>query len=578
MKPETLVELLAMRTTSDPDGIAFGEPRSGGYDTVTWREFSEDVEVARKWFAGLATSHGERIGVLLPTSLAFEVAQFGILATGAVVVGLDPNDSNASLEAAARLAHVTGVVLRHMDDLLRLPEVTRQALRFVVVADAAGVHAWRCFQREGTALRPHHQVSGAPSATAPRASDLATIVFTSGSTGTPKGLGYRHDQLLLAARHIAATFPGIGPGSRLLAWLPLALLFQRIVDIAAMASGATTYFVSEPKEVVMRAREVSPTLFIGVPRFFQKLRSALAAHAQEQPFYRRIIVGLVLSFARARGRARREGRGHLLVDLVMRTLLRKAAIRMRSVLGQDLRAVITGSAPMSIALQDELEGMGLPVIEAYGVTECVVPISMNSLSSRRAGSVGQVLPCNEVRLASDGEIEVRSAGLAALSLDAPLALTADGFLRTGDLGWIDDDGALHIVDRKASVFKLATGHKVAPVPIENALKELPWVDQVQVLGRGRVRPVSILWVDPKASPHRDDDVRASLAQVASVFPRRLQPAQYLIVPRAAKVDAGEITLSQKLRRSENERRFAEHFDDMEHLADKENLKWLPVTS
>ncbi len=555
---QTVFDVLRKRVLESPDEIAFAEWTSAGLQHVSRQQFHDEVMNATSVFLGLGVQKGDRIGILLKTSLAFEVAQFGLLSMGGVVIGLDPRDSNEGLGRAMTKTHIVGLVVEDFDDLTRLEPSVRARLQFAIEAKEARVEKWRGVLRNGATLEPIPLMRGQLPPAPPEPHDLATIVLTSGSSGEPKGYGYRHDQLVRAALTCRTAFNDVGHESRLIAWLPLSALFQRMINLAAWIAGSTTYFVSDPADVARRAQEVHPTLFFGVPRFYQKLRGTILAHAAHAPRHQRWLIESALENCRIRGTAKREGRIDWKAELAARTVFRTVIGRLRRVLGDELRVAVTGSAPMPTELIDEFEGLGIPIIEAYAMTECITPIAMSSLSARRVGTVGRPLDDLEVRLAEDGEIEVRGSGLPEFSLDSSLPLTKDGYLRTGDIGVLDG-GFLRIVDRKGSIFKLSTGHKVAPAPIEEALKRLPWVDQAQVLGRGRARPVAILWIDPSSAPP-EREIRDHLSQAIRHFERRSHPEEYMFFHRLARLEEGEITLTQKLRRADNERRYAAYFD------------------
>lgn len=558
-KPTTLVDVLEQHLQRSADAPVFGEWSADGYRLVTYADFARRVKFATSMLARAGVKRGDRVGICLGTSLAFEVAQFAALYLGSVVVGLDPRDTDAALCRAIELAEITGIIVDDVAAVARVSRV-RSQLRWVIECHDSEPAHWIRSSHGRSVLDASSAEQALPFRPGP--GDLATIVFTSGSTGEPKGLGYRHDQLLLAAEAIAAQVPWAGPGSKLLAWLPMSALFQRMINYAGLVVGATTYFVESPREVMSRARLVSPIVFVGVPMFFQKLRATIMARASSGPRWRRWLVEGTLSLCRYRGRAKRQRRSmHAATSVVASAVAGSLLRRFREAFGSDLRAIVTGSAPMPLTLHDELEGVGIPVLEAYALSECIVPIAMTGLETRRAGTVGHPLLENDVRLAGDGEVLVRSPGVACTSIGAPLALTSDGFLKTGDIGVFDECGHLRIVDRKGSVFKLSSGCKVTPAPIEDAFRSLPWVDQVQVLGRGRRRPVAIVWMDRAGIRQPTHELKGQLVDAVQTIDRRMHPAQYLLIERPAELSLGEITPTQKVRRAHNERAYARYFTE-----------------
>lgn len=570
---ETVLELLEHRAHATPDAVAYVSPDRS---ETTWLRFAEAAMALGRLLAARGVVDGTRVAILMPTSLAWEVAHFAVLAAGGVVVGLDPRSDARALTDSVEQVDVTAVLV---DDLGRLAELASSARRRVRVVACVSrapltLSSWALHTRKPNGeLWPAAAVP--PVSELPRATgaSLATIVFTSGSMGRPKALGYTHTQLLEAVMSVVKVFPGVGPGNNLIAWLPLSSLFQRMIDLAALRVGATTYFVDDPRGVIACAREVSPELFFGVPRFFQELRRTILARASRPS---RWIIQLTLVAARARGAASRTGRSALVARATLRVLGGVAA-RLRTVLGENLRAIVVGSAPMPIALVDELEGLGLPVLEAYGMSECILPIAMNALSARRAGTVGRVLDGQTLRVATDGELEVKCASLA-IGIGHDLALTDDGFLRTGDLGAVDADGYVTLLGRKDGVVKLANGRKLDPAIVEQAFFEIPWVDQVQVVGHGLSRPAAIVWLRGESAVDARA-VRDELRQTARSLPSGLRPSRYAIIPRPASVDDDEITPTMKPRRAANAARYAPYLCRKGEADDTmEEIAWLPVIS
>jgi long-chain acyl-CoA synthetase len=348
-------------------------------------------------------------------------------------------------------------------------------------------------------------------------------------------------------------------GARLVGWLPLSALFQRVVNLAAMMAGAATHF-APPSDVVRAARRVEPDVFVAVPRFLHKLRAGIVGGATASSRLLGWLVLATLAAARAVGRARRVGDAAPLSALVLYALS-PIARKLRAILGRRLGSIVVGSAPVPLALQDELEGLGLPILEAYGVSECALPIAMNRLSLRRPGTVG--VPLVSLRLAPDGEIEITCAALASPVGGWRLPMTDDGYLRTGDFGALDSDGFLRIVGRKASMFKLASGKQVVPELVEARINGVPWVENAQVMGRGLAAACAVVWVDGRDAnaPSDAGAMRAELRRCVAGLPRHMRPRRFVLVDRPASIEGGELTRTLKLRRAANEARFASAFDE-----------------
>ncbi len=558
----TIPDLLARRVEQTPDGLAFGTVAGAELQRgVTWREFATQARAIAASLRELGLRPGDRLGIIAPTSIAWEMVHHGALAAGAVVVGMDPHDTPDRLQRIVEIARIRAVVLGDATIAGKLGDRFAQG-RIVITleGDATGRFVgWKDLPPGGKAGDEE----------SPRPESIATIIFTSGTTGAPKGIAYSHEQVLLATQAIAREFAFIARDSRLLCWLPLSNLFQRMVNLAGIAAGCSTFMLSDPRRVLDAVRVVEPDVFIGVPRFFEKFHAGLYAQVDRQPPLRRTVFAAARAVGRKYAQRVRAGEAppgwlrlaHALAD---RWVLRQVRLSM----GRRLRCLVTGSAPTPVWLLEELHAFGLLVLEAYGLSEDVVPIAINHPDSYRFGSVGKPLGENEVRIGEDGEVLVRGPGLFAGYLqDDPTEesqLTADGYLRTGDYGHIDEDGFLFLTGRKSDVIKTSSGRRIAPAGIEAALKSVPDVEQVVVMGAGRKCLVAIIvpgWVlagneSGMSISDRRMALVASLAGKTATLAPHEQPAGFLVLARGLTIEDGELTPNLKLRRRDIERNHA----------------------
>ena len=524
--PDIVPELLWFRAQRTPAGLAFHTRSADGtWRSRTWAEHWDEVErMAGAWHArGLRP--GDRLAIMLPTCRAWEVAQQAGLVNGSVVVGLDPRASSDEVGSVLKHAEADWLVVpgRH---LAALPAAPLERLKRVIV-----VGDW---ESDGTPNREAWSdcLADAPAAGVGqslvqqrRPDELATIIYTSGTTGAPKGIAVTQRQLLVACRAIAETFPEIAGDDTTLGWLPMATLFQRMVNLLAIARGVQTYFVEDPRRILESLQEIRPSFCVGVPRFYEKLHETL----QQLP--------------RAASAAWRHS----------------------------MKFMISGSAPLAGSVLQGLQAQGLLVLEAYGLTENVVPMSMNRVGDYRLGSVGKPLPQNEIRIDADGEILVRGPGLFTgyYHESRPAERFTDGgYYRTGDCGYLDEDGFLYLTGRKAEFIKTSTGRRISPVGIEAVYGQSPYVDQVVVWGEGAKYLVALLTCDwPRiegyltqlGAPAAREDPRATslikdllLREVDRLGARlapheRVQAVGILSSPLLAQ--RGELTMAAKLRRA-----------------------------
>lgn len=558
-RPDSIAHRLVARAQQTPHEPAYWTRGAGGWSSVTWREVAARVQSLSGHLVRLGLRPGDRVAILMPTTPEWEYCHLGALAAGGVVVGLDAHDADTNIRHILATAEPRVLFLADSAQLARIAPLLPRPPALVVAraGQASGV-------TELAGLLGSAGEQSGPSWPVCTPDMQATIVFTSGSTGLPKGIAYAHAQLCMAADAILSRFPMIGAQSRLACWLPLSNLFQRIIDLCAMRAGAQSWFVDSPMDIVARLPEIRPALFIGVPRFYEKLHAGMRAALARRPAPVRRVVELALRIGMRAREAQRQGRSQGIGLRAAHALAERFVLRRLrgEVMGDEVRFLISGSAPMPVPLIEWFHALGWLLLEAYGTSENVIPIAINSPDACRFGSVGRALPGNEIRLAADGELMVRGPGVFGCYCgpgcpDAPL--DGEGFLHTGDYARIDADGFIWLTGRKSEVFKTSTGRRVAPVAVESALKRIPYVDAAVVLGSQRPFPVALLCIDADAlgepivpgSPlpagllaRIGRDVEDACAALAG----HERPAGALVLRRAFSIEAGELTCNLKLKR------------------------------
>jgi long-chain acyl-CoA synthetase len=563
MSAGTIPGLLAAREESDPTGISYWRrDREGHWQGETWRESASRVRTLSHHLRRLGLREGDAVILMMPTTPEWEYCHLAVLSAGGVVVGVDAHDAPDNIRHIVRTVRPRLLILNTLGQL----ETWRDALTgdspIMVVREPTSTENVHALDDLLVGVDDRHEL---PSVSPDMA---ATVIFTSGSTGRPKGITYTHGQLVLATRAILSRFPGIRGGARLACWLPMSNLFQRIINLCAMACGAQCFFVESPAEIIKLLPSIRPVLFIGVPRFYEKLYAGIMAEIAKRPAPVRGLVmlawGIGARYQAVRRRGRRPG-----VLLEMAHGLAEAVVlrRLRGIMGPDLRFMVSGSAPMPPWLMEKLHGMGLLVLEAYGISECVVPIAIGAPDGFRFGSVGRPLPENEAKLAEDSELLVRGAGvfrgyLGDSGVDSPL--DSEGYLHTGDFARFDDEGYLWLTGRKSEIFKTSTGRRIAPTPIEACLKQLPYVEHAVVFGRNRPFPVALLCVNDALQADSPaalkEKVGHDAAQVCEELTAYQRPAGFLISRRGFSIADGELTSNLKLRRTAIEDRNRENLD------------------
>ncbi len=563
---DTVLEFLRDRAVDSADSPAIYQIASdGGWQSTSWSVVWNQINTLAQGFCHLGLKPGHRLAIIASSSLEWELTHLSALAAGAVVIGLDAHDSPARLERVLRDAQVTGLVIKDRGLLKKLSSA-QSSLKFVVAlqddgnnkdADAGpDLIPW-------TALLLHDSEARQARFRLPHANSPATLIYTSGTTGEPKGILYTHGQLVLACEAILATLPTPLPGARFICWLPLSNLFQRIMNLCAMATGSALYMVPDPTKVLDFVSTIQPDVFIGVPRFYEKLANGIKAKLAQQTGLRWWLGNYGLQVGHEYASLQRAGLNPG-VSLRLRYWLadRLVLSRLRALMGGRLRYMISGSAPIPTWILEFFHSFGWLVLEAYGMSENILPMAMNTPSAYRFGSVGKILPSNQVKLDEEGHISVRGPGVFnGYQGDTAKPYFVDEHYQTGDIGEVDEQGFLRLTGRNSDIIKTSAGRRIALPPIEAALREVPWIDHATVIGASRKCLVAVLAIDRAAlgtAPVLDlAKLQVEIVEKLQQIAGHERPAGALLVTKPFTVEGGELTTNLKLRRQEIERKYLE---------------------
>ncbi|HTD53040.1 MAG TPA: AMP-dependent synthetase/ligase [Thermoanaerobaculia bacterium] len=545
--PNTIPQLLQIRAVqANPERPAFHSRVDGCWRGRSWAESWKQIRRAAERFRQLGLRKGDRLVIVARNCEQWYLTEMAGLLCGGVIVGIPPQSSAERAEYVVRHAEAKALAADSAENLEKIPGAIRRGMCFQLLFDerpaavSGGVVAWsEVVSQSSKPLEDRQSDRVCPD-------DPATIIYTSGTTGPPKGIVYLHRQIMAGCRSVAEVYSGLETGDSTLCWLPMAHLFQRMVNLLAIARDAAIWFVEDPQTVSEALRDARPAVVFGVPRFFEKLQAEI---------HRAIPPGS--------GRPSEDSQ-------------RSDAVR--RYLGGRVKFLVTGSAPAAPALLEFFKSAGVPLLEAYGVTENTVPISSNRVTAHRPGSVGQPLSSNEVRVASDGEVLVRGPGVFHGYYKEPMPeqqFTSDGFYRSGDLGHMDEDGFLYLEGRKSELIKTSTGHRVSPARIESAYGQSSLLDQVVVTGNGRHQLALLVALNtpavesafreagmappPREKLAEEPAVRRLVAAEVERWGAALEPWErirgFAILPRPLSVSEGELTANLKLRRDEIEARY-----------------------
>lgn len=520
---ETLYSLLTERIdrTGNATTIAARKTGPGAWSSITTGEFHRLVLAAAKGLIAFGVGKGDAVTLFSATRFEWGVLDFALAAIGAVNVPVYDTDSAAQAE---RIINDSGVKLAVTDNRERYDRLDSindrcPGLQRILMMDGNALGAL-----EGLGVSVSDEELEARIADT-HADDLATIVYTSGSTGAPKGVELTHRNFLSVVR---AGYECLGEvlcdnHPRLLLFLPLAHCFARYIQYCSIGSDdGVVGYLPDTKSLLPDLRSFKPTYLLGVPRVFEKVYNAASRKAGTG--FKGRMFAQAAQCAREWSRTEQDGGKHSASQRARHAMFETSVYRaVRGALGPNIRYVACGGAPLSADLAHFFAGIGLPMIQGYGMTETAAPFTVTRVNDNKIGTVGQPAPGSSVRIADDGEVQVRGAnvfrGYHNLPEKTAETFTADGWLKTGDLGSLDEDGRLMITGRKKDIIITAGGKNVSPIPMEEEIAKCPIVEHAVVVGDGRPFIGALVTLDPEG--------------LASWLPTIGQPADLSLADAAA---------------------------------------------
>lgn len=581
-----LIELLLARGAS-PERRAALVRAGERFEEVPWGELIHRVRAASEALVGLGVRPGDRVCIFSATRLDWCVADLAIVGAGAVTAPIYAANTPAEVEhivndSGARAVFVdhdapeggaSGRWSRLRGLARRLPKV-EHFIGFDLPSDpAARLISLSDLEARGRSLSTSRPRGLEERSRAIGPEDLACICYTSGTTGLPKGVMLTHGNWTYQAQAVAQA--GLmAPDDTVLLFLPLAHSFGKVVEAVWLDQGFPLAFARSPETAVDDARAVKATVMPAVPRIFEKAYAKVVADAGAQPGAKGRLFHWAMRQFDEFAAARAQGRSYdsLQWRLARRLVFAQLRERMRARFGGRMRGFISGSAPLPRRVGLFFEVCGLTILEGYGLTETAAPTHVNRPSFNRAGTVGPPLAQVETRIDEDGEILVRGPqvmkGYHGLPEATAQVLDGEGWLRTGDIGTLDEDGFLRITDRKKDLIKTSGGKFVAPQELETALRAHPLISQAVVLGDRRPYVSALLTVSEEAatrwaaqsgrpgaryaelvqSPALRAELQAAVDAVNAGLPSYAKLKKFAVLDRDFSIDGGELTPKLSVRR------------------------------
>jgi long-chain acyl-CoA synthetase len=576
----TLPALLLQRAQATPHGVAMRKKDLGIWKQYTWADYAARAAAVGLGLRSLGVDPGDRVAVHSLNRPAWALGDMGTQGIGAITVGVYPTSPAAELEYV--LGHSGSKVLiaedeEQVDKALEV-RAKLDALEKIVVIDPRGVDmsdpdlmTFGELEAQGRAQGDLAEYAALVAGVDP--AEPALIVYTSGTTGPPKGAMLSHDNLLAAARNGGRVF-AVSPDDEVLSYLPLCHIAERLISVIdAIAHGYVVNFGDGVDDLAADLQAVQPTFFLGVPRVWEKLLATVTIRMQDAGFLKRANYRFWMS--RGAHLARKRWRGRLgplaAVEYAVGWLLLYRSLRHKIGMSR-VRYALSGAAPIAPQVLEYFWALGVPVLEGYGMTENSAQATVTPADDVRLGKVGVAVPDCEIRIADDGEILTRGPGTFVGYFRDPEAtadtIDRDGWLHTGDIGHLDDDGYLTITDRKKDIIITAGGKNISPSEIENALKVSPYVREAIVIGDQRRHLVALIGIELDtvgawAQQHRIpfttyadlsskpevvdligevvEGVNASIASVEQI-------KRFALLPKELDHEDGEVTATQKVKR------------------------------
>ena len=564
-----------------PKPTMIGRCRDGTVDGISSKELFERIRDLALGFGSLGITTGDRVAIMSESRPEWVMSDLALLALGAAVVPIYPTLSGTQARYILEDAGAKLAIVSTKPQLDKLQEVRHllPMLEAVVVMES-GLTGASVMGLDEVGARGHARMTGEWGAgkefqarvRAVEPSQLATIIYTSGTTGEPKGVMLTHANLmsnLFAARDVLQ----LTSDDIALSFLPLSHAFERMASFLYLFTGTTMIFAESFDTIGRDIGLVRPTMVTGVPRVYEKMQGRIMEKAAAVPGVKGALFKWGLNVATRKAKAQLRGKNAGPLTGVQANLADRLVFsKVRDGVGGRLRYVVSGSAPLPVAVLEFFTAIGLPIIEGYGLTESAPILTVNPPGSLRAGSVGMPVRDVEIRIAEDGEILARGANIMSGYYNKPAAtaeVLRDGWFHTGDIGGFDKEGYLSITDRKKDLIVTSGGKKIAPQPIESTLKRSPLVGEAVVLGDRRnfaaaliipefaalERRLKDLGKPPSGSREelvQREDVKGLYDEIVNGLNRELSQHErikkFALLPREFSIDTGELTPTLKVKR------------------------------
>ncbi|MBF1158351.1 MAG: long-chain fatty acid--CoA ligase [Thermobifida sp.] len=496
---DIIPDMLAKRALLHPDQVAVEQRSSvGSTRSLSASELQRQVEYTACGLIGLGVQTGDAVAILAPTSYEWLLLDLALLSIGAITVPIYESDSAAQIEHILTDAHVTRVFTATTQQAELVHSV---APEYTVAVDSFDRGAQRMIARAATGITIENVEQRRAAISS---SDIATIIYTSGTTGNPKGVALTHANFVATAEGARQVLGDVidSPATRLLLFLPLAHVFARFLQVFQISGNGVLGHASNIKNLLGDLASFKPSYLLVVPRVLEKIYNSADTKASgpKRKIFRwaaKVAIAYSQALDTEEGPSASLKAQHALADkLVYQQIIR--------LVGGNADYIVSGGAPLAPWLAHFYRGVGIPVLEGYGLTETVGPVSVNTPRLSKIGTVGPALPPMSFKISDEGEILLKGSSVFQRYHNDPEAtaacFTEDGWFRTGDLGSLDRDGYVSITGRAKEIIVTAGGKNVAPAALENPMRSHPLISQVLVVGDQRPFIAALITLDAEMLP------------------------------------------------------------------------------
>ena len=571
--PQTILRVGPERGSADAYAV-----RSGNrWVTTSWQTYAKEIEEAARALIALGVEAGSPVAILGSNTSDWVIFDVAAMAIGAMPAGIYPTNSPDECAYVINHSRSPVVLVQNEEQLAKILEKRSELpdLRHIVLMSgetsrADGVLTWEEFIARGSSV-PLSEVEARMAALGPR--DGAVLIYTSGTTGPPKAVVLPHEALTSTAETIHNMLD-IGMSDKGISYLPLSHIAEQMLSIVIPAiMGYTVHYEPDIYRLAETIGEIHPTLFFAVPRVWEKFYAGVSKELGESSGAKAMIVNRAMVVGRDHTASLDAGRvpgrtvsfQYGLFDNLVYSKV-KEAIGL-----EQCRFMFSAAAPLSPTIGEFFSGLGMRILQLYGLSECTGVCAFNETDRNRIGSVGPALPGTELAIAEDGEILTRGPNVFLGYLhndDATVAaLSGDGWLHTGDIGYIDDDGFLFITDRKKDILITAGGENVTPSLYEIELQTNSLVANAIVIGDRRPFLTALISVDTEAADGMDDAeirsrIQASIDAINAKTARVRQLKKFAVLGEPLSIADGELTPTLKVKRKVVREHFADEIEAM----------------